>query len=48
MSGRWYDDGFEGEVDLADLVGHGVFDLRLTGKSGEEMFPDLKSGSVHA
>jgi hypothetical protein len=74
-----YDDGTEGEVDLSDLAGHGVFRawddatffasvrlgshgaiewgtdidicpdamyLRLTGKSPEEIFPNLKS--VHA
>ena len=23
-----YDDGIEGEVDLSDLVGHGVFEAR--------------------
>ena len=74
-----YDDGAEGEIDLSDLAGRGVFRawdapsffagvrlgshgtvewdsdidmcpdslyLRLTGKSPEEIFPNLRS--VHA
>jgi hypothetical protein len=74
-----YDDGTEGEIDLSDLAGRGVFQawedvsffdavrlsahgaiewgadidicpdalyLRLTGKSPEEIFPNLRS--VHA
>jgi Protein of unknown function (DUF2442) len=74
-----YDDGTDGEIDLSDLAGRGVFEawddgaffnavrlsshgaiewgsdidicpdalyLRLTGKSPEEIFPNLRS--VHA
>ena len=76
-----YDDGIEGEVDLSDLVGHGVFEawsnavffnavhlgshgaiewssdldlcpdamyMRLTGKSVEEVFPDIRVVSADA
>ena len=76
-----YADGVEGEVDLSDLGGRGVFAawnersffesvkidesgalgwgdsldlcpdalyLRLTGKTPEEVFPQLKSREVHA
>lgn len=76
-----YDDGTEGEVDLADLAGRGVFQawddvaffntvrlgshgaiewgsdidlcpdalyLRLTGKSPEEIFPNLRSAHANA
>jgi hypothetical protein len=76
-----YADGVEGEVDLSDLAGRGVFEawnerrffeaarldesgtlvwgnsldlcpdalyLRLTGKSPEEVFPNLKGFGVHA
>jgi hypothetical protein len=75
-----YDDGVEGEVDLSDLAGRGVFALwdepgafenvsiggrrevrwsdtvelcpdalylEITGKSPEDVFPNLKTG-VHA
>jgi hypothetical protein len=51
-----YDDNTEGEVDLSDLAGLGVFKawddaaffmyLRLTGKSPDEIFPILRA--VHA
>ena len=76
-----YADGVEGEVDLSDLAGRGVFAawdereffesvrtdesgalvwgdsldlcpdalyLRLTGKTPEEVFPQLKFREVHA
>ena len=76
-----YDDGIEGEVDLSDVAGQGVFEpwndaaffntvqlgshgaiewssdldlcpdamyLRLTGKSVEELFPDIKLASANA
>ena len=76
-----YDDGIEGEVDLSDVAGLGVFEpwndaaffnavhlgshgaiewssdldicpdamyLRLTGKSVEELFPDIKLASANA
>jgi hypothetical protein len=76
-----YDDGIEGEVDLSDLAGQGVFApltdsaffntvhlgshgaiewspdldlcpdaiyLRLTGKSVEDVFPDMKLASARA
>ena len=76
-----YDDGTEGEVDLSDLAGRGVFEawsdpaifnavrlgahgaiewgaeidlcpdamyLRLTGKSPEDIFPNLKSAHTNA
>jgi hypothetical protein len=74
-----FDDGVEGEVDLSDLVGKGVFEawadrsffgavhigpqgqiawseqidlcpdalyLRITGKSPEALFPNLRTESV--
>jgi hypothetical protein len=76
-----YDDGVEGEIDLSDLAGRGVFKawndlaffnsvrltshgviewgpdldicpdamyMRLTGKSPEELFPNLRSVSADA
>ena len=76
-----YDDGIEGEVDLSDLAGQGVFKawndfgvfdsvhlgshgaiewspdldlcpdamyLRLTGKSVEDLFPDIRLVSADA
>ncbi|MCG3155789.1 MAG: hypothetical protein DKINENOH_02397 [bacterium] len=76
-----YNDGAEGEVDLSDLVGQGVFAawqdsaffnrvhlgegrqirwsedvelcpdsvyMRLTGKTPEELFPQLKRELAHA
>ena len=76
-----FTDGVEGEVDLSDLAGRGVFEawndrrffeevhiddsgalawgkqldlcpdalyLRLTGKTPEEVFPNLKATGVHA
>ena len=76
-----YDDGIEGEVDLSDVAGQGVFEawndaaffnavrlgshgaiewssgldicpdamyLRLTGKSVEDLFPDMKLASASA
>lgn len=76
-----FSDGAEGEVDLSDLAGRGVFDawkdyrvfeqvhigpgreiqwgdeielcpdatyLRLTGKTPEELFPELQRETTHA
>jgi hypothetical protein len=76
-----YADGVEGEVDLSDVAGRGVFEawkdrgffenaridesgalvwgdgidlcpdalyLRLTGKTPEEVFPNLKAAEIHA
>ena len=76
-----YADGVQGEVDVSDLAGRGVFEawkdrnffenvriddsgapvwganldlcpdalyLRLTGKTPEQIFPNLKSPEVHA
>ena len=76
-----YDDGAEGEVDLSDLAGRGVFKawenadffesvrvsahggltwgesidlcsdalyMRLTGKTPDQVFPDLKKSDVDA
>jgi len=76
-----YDDGVEGEVDLSDLAGRGVFEpltdaayfvtvhlgshgaiqwspsldlcpdamyLRLTGKTTEDLFPDIRLTSANA
>jgi hypothetical protein len=76
-----YDDGTEGEIDLSDLAGRGVFQawddtsffkgvrlgshgaiewgseidvcpeamyLRLTGKSPQEIFPNLRSAHADA
>lgn len=76
-----YDDGAEGEVDLSDLVGRGVFEpltdaayfatvhlglhgaiqwsssldlcpdamyLRLTGKTTEDLFPEIRLASANA
>ncbi len=76
-----YNDGAEGEVDLSDLLGQGIFEawqdeiffnrvrigpgrqirwsdeielcpdavyMRLTGKTPEELFPQLKREFAHA
>ena len=41
-----FSDGFEGEVDLSDLVGQGVFEAWRDPKEFDKAFVDAESGTV--
>ena len=41
-----FEDGIDGEVDLSDLVGHGVFNLWKDPQEFEKVYIDEESGTV--